>query len=1466
MKFNKWMLVCLLFTVQANALEIYLKDENITDNANSKPRIYIKNTGTSTLNGFYFYYYFTTENGKTPVLESYYLPNSTVSLENRNSGVYRIKYNCTGVNLAPGAVYPDMGGCSVGLHYSDYTTWVKTNDYSYNGSSVFAATSKIPVYNTSGSLLAGIDPESSIPPAPVLSLPADAAINIPINPTIQWNPADRAESYSLQISTASDFSSLILNQAGITTTNFNISGLINNAVYYWRINAVNSNGTSPWSEVRHFTTVIAAPSAPVQVSPINNAVNVPVSTVINWNPSVTVIFYSLQISTNPGFTSYIVNQSGLTGTTYNLSGLFNNNIYYWRVNATNTGGTSAWSTVWSFTTIPSPPTVPLLTSPVNGAVDIPVNTSLLWNAATEASSYTIQVSTSSTFTSLLYNQSGVATTTFNLTGLSNNTQYWWRISSENSGGTSGWSESRSFTTNNIPSEPPEIPLSQWDYSVISRDSTILKDRFHLSGNGYIGSKHYIEIGLDAVLSTDLLSEDNILVKERAHINGNLIAAGNITLQNQAVVAGTINQHLASVSIPDISSKGSIAYGTKDTTIGIGEIKELDPADYRDLHVFSTAKLTFKAGTYFFRNLIIEPDCDLHFDAGQGVKIKINVQNGIHFSDRTKFFIPDNYFPSDIEIYSNCTDSVTIGKNCIINGSVCAPSALICIYSGTNFNGAVYGRTVRFEPDASIDGDPVSPLIDSDNDGVYNLVEKIFGTDSTDSQNRPYFGVPDIYILQDGASHVVDYDFSKYYEDYSSCKDAPVTESGDATNNGIVPMVAVWNSPVDTGVKEPAIDTLKMVGRYIEYYGNIKAGKSITVFVPFPDGVVIIPELVMIGHYVTDHWDVIEPDSVNQFGAYCTVTSLSPFVIFTKKLKSEAYAEGGSLYTREITDPDAKIGYLFALKMNKTTDDGKITIIYENASGVTKTLGTTFSRYIENYRFSSLEPAASSYYASADFVEPGPVVIKKIEIEIPGTAGKYTENCSYTLMPGDLGQLTLFKTPEELTNSEAKGDKITFSHFISALFRRYTLISGADGTEGRIVPIYNRGGVAYYNYDYYLKDHLGSTREMINDQDIITEAVNYSPYGMMESLASVGTEKAKEKFTGKEYDEEGPLGGGTGINAYYFGARYYDPELGIWMSPDVAQQFWNSYGYSANPVIMIDEDGNFAWIIPALLIAAGGAMNVASNRDNIDNFWEGLGYFAIGAGQSAAAMYGGPVGAIIGGGLGGMANAAIGGASGDQILMSGFIGAFSSGVGYGVGQWAANNIGSVVINGFSIGSPVLKGAVAGAVGGAAGGYAGGFIGGLIISGGNISTANKTGLGSLGTGAVTGGVAGGMGGYAAAKSSDINPWSGRANNSIVIGENQVGRVEPAARDLHSSTIRNDWPADNFYGDRLAGKQFNANWIDTRMEQNYWIYDIGPKGSTTTSPYYGLESAHTLNYPNVSNVIHIQVNEGIRVYFIY
>jgi hypothetical protein len=110
-----------------------------------------------------------------------------------------------------------------------------------------------------------------------------------------------------------------------------------------------------------------------------------------------------------------------------------------------------------------------------------------------------------------------------------------------------------------------------------------------------------------------------------------------------------------------------------------------------------------------------------------------------------------------------------------------------------------------------------------------------------------------------------------------------------------------------------------------------------------------------------------------------------------------------------------------------------------------------------------------------------------------------------------------------------------------------------------------------------------------------------------------------------------------------------------------------------------------------------------------------------------------------------------------------------------GELGAQYHGGVVINGTSISSPILKGAVSGAIGGAAGGYVVGFTAGMITTG-DIRQANKAGLNGLYSGAAIGGITGSMSGYKYAKDNNINPWTGK---EITINSSRTNNISSHAK---------------------------------------------------------------------------------------
>lgn len=185
---------------------------------------------------------------------------------------------------------------------------------------------------------------------------------------------------------------------------------------------------------------------------------------------------------------------------------------------------------------------------------------------------------------------------------------------------------------------------------------------------------------------------------------------------------------------------------------------------------------------------------------------------------------------------------------------------------------------------------------------------------------------------------------------------------------------------------------------------------------------------------------------------------------------------------------------------------------------------------------------------------------------------------------------------------------------------YCNIVSSGGVEGRII---DNDTVSVSQY--YLKDHLGSTRSVIDDQNYLADVSAYLPYGTMKTGADIGYVSSeitfRDKFTGKEWDNEGSVNGGTGISCYYFGARYFDPEVGIWLSTDKASQFFNSYGYTTNPIMMVDPDGNY--VIGAIVggLIGGYMGGVMSSGSFNPADWEAQDWLGAGMGAVSGAMMG-----------------------------------------------------------------------------------------------------------------------------------------------------------------------------------------------------------------------------------------------------
>jgi RHS repeat-associated protein len=192
------------------------------------------------------------------------------------------------------------------------------------------------------------------------------------------------------------------------------------------------------------------------------------------------------------------------------------------------------------------------------------------------------------------------------------------------------------------------------------------------------------------------------------------------------------------------------------------------------------------------------------------------------------------------------------------------------------------------------------------------------------------------------------------------------------------------------------------------------------------------------------------------------------------------------YNRALTDNEVKI--LYSVKPHAVAAVGAISYAYDANGNMTKRGTQTLGWDVEN-RLLTVSGGAS-------FVYDG-----------DGNRIKKTEGGITTLYINRYYE----KTGTEVTTSYYLGSKL----------------------------IAQRKGISpNYTLSYVMQDHLGSTSATASDAGVRTSTITYFPFGSIR--ATTGTVPTDKKFTGQRLDA-------TGL--YYYNARYYDTNLGRFISPD-----------------------------------------------------------------------------------------------------------------------------------------------------------------------------------------------------------------------------------------------------------------------------------------------------------------------------
>jgi predicted phage tail protein len=185
----------------------------------------------------------------------------------------------------------------------------------------------------------------------------------PSSPTqvnYSWNTAARAVSYNIQRATNSGFTANVVtvNQAGLTGSS---TGLSPGTIYYYRVQSVNAAGMSSYTTPAvSATTILPAPTG-VSVTGLTATTAAPPAytgaATVNWSAAAGAVTYRLEYATNSGFTG-ATSISGIATTSRTITGLYQQQVYYFRVFTVGSTMESSASATASGTTPFAQPPVP----------------------------------------------------------------------------------------------------------------------------------------------------------------------------------------------------------------------------------------------------------------------------------------------------------------------------------------------------------------------------------------------------------------------------------------------------------------------------------------------------------------------------------------------------------------------------------------------------------------------------------------------------------------------------------------------------------------------------------------------------------------------------------------------------------------------------------------------------------------------------------------------------------------------------------------------------------------------------------------------------------------------------------------------------------------------------------------------------------------------------------------------------
>jgi titin len=287
------------------------------------------------------------------------------------------------------------------------------------------------------------------PPAQVTGLVASAGH---LQACLSWTAPDGdIADYTVQYSDGSGWQTFAHPQS--TNTFITVTGLTNGVSYQFRVAATNALTTGTYSTLATATPSLSLPEAPTAVTGASGSGLVSLAWTAPANTSCRLLTnYIISYSSDSGSLWTNLTPQPATSATATISGLSNGVAYIFRVAYQSAAGTGPWSEASASITPSGPPNPPVSVSGTAGDGQVAVS----WIPGSDGGSlvtdYLLQYSANQTaWTQIDDGQS--TSTSYTVTGLTNGTAYYFRVSARTAVGDSVPTQSAAITPRGVPGAP-----------------------------------------------------------------------------------------------------------------------------------------------------------------------------------------------------------------------------------------------------------------------------------------------------------------------------------------------------------------------------------------------------------------------------------------------------------------------------------------------------------------------------------------------------------------------------------------------------------------------------------------------------------------------------------------------------------------------------------------------------------------------------------------------------------------------------------------------------------------------------------------------------------------------------------------------------------------------------------------------------------------------------------------------------